>query len=141
MAGKIRMHTAAIPKDNIATKKITISARSITPAVIVNGNEWRSWRRSDLPPDQALVLNIAILGFDLTSKVKKGENTGRTLKHEFVVLGYRSVGMQATQAGHFNVNNIALPTTSINSTRTALATWVSTAKDQAPLQDTGGWLN
>lgn len=140
-----------------------------TPAVIVNGNEWRSWRRSDLPSakttktgqlninveqdqltaqfqanvprNQALILNIAILGFDLTSKVKKGENTGRTLKHEFVVLGYRSVGMQATQAGHFNVNNIALPTTSINSTRTALATWVSTAKDQAPLQDTGGWLN
>jgi len=87
-----------------------------TPAVVFNGSEWPSWRRSDLPDlkkpkagqlnidikqdqltaqyqtklprNQSLVLNIAILGFDLTSKVKKGENKGRTLKHEFVVLGY-----------------------------------------------------
>ena len=140
-----------------------------TPAVVFNGSEWRSWRRSDLPDlkkpkagqlnidikqdqltaqyqtklprNQSLVLNIAILGFDLTSKVKKGENKGRTLKPEFVVLGYRSVAMQPSQAGSFDANNIALPKTVVNSTRTALATWVSTPKDQTPLQATGGWLN
>ena len=140
-----------------------------TPAVVFNGSEWPSWRRSDLPDlkkpkagqlnidikqdqltaqyqtkllrNQSLVLNIAILGFDLTSKVKKGENKGRTLKPEFVVLGYRSVAMQPSQAGSFDANNIALPKTVVNSTRTALATWVSTPKDQTPLQATGGWLN
>lgn len=139
-----------------------------TPAVIYNGGEWHSWRRSDLPkPEinkvgllhldleqkqltahyqteiplkQNLVLNIAVLGFDLISKVKKGENSGRTLRHDFVVLGYRSVAMPSNGTG-FKANNITLPAISIDSARTALATWVSTAEDQTPLQATGGWLN
>jgi hypothetical protein len=139
-----------------------------TPAVVINGNEWRAWRRDTLPENQhndagklnvkfeddqlsahyeanvplnqSLVLNIAILGFDLTSKVKKGENSGRTLKHEFVVLGYRAIAMQPSQTG-FNAHNVTLPTTSVNSAQKALATWVSTPKNPAPLQATGGWLN
>jgi hypothetical protein len=147
----------------------TDNIRSVyTPAVVINGNEWRAWRRdilpknqnsnagklkieleknqlsaryqADIPLNQSLVLNIAILGFDLTSKVNKGENSGRTLKHEFVVLAYRAIAMQPSQAG-FNTNNVILPSTSVNSRQTALATWVSTPKNPTPLQATGGWLN
>lgn len=139
-----------------------------TPAVIYNGQEWRAWRRDDLstpetnkagqlnidlakkqlsaqyqsqlPSNQSLVLNIAVLGFDLISKVKQGENSGRTLHHDFVVLGYRSVAMQPGETG-FTVDNISLPIASVVAKRKALATWVSTSTDQTPLQATGGWLN
>ena len=147
----------------------TNNIRSVyTPAVVVNGNEWRRWRRNTLPEkqqtnagklsielvekqlsahyqanvalNQSLVLNIAILGFDLTSNVIKGENSGRTLKHEFVVLGYRAVAMQPSKTG-FNAHDVTLPLISTQSAQTALATWISTPKSPAPLQATGGWLN
>jgi len=144
--------------------------RSIyTPGVIVNGQEWRAWRRSVLPEhhaenagklsikvdvnkqlsaeyqadiakNQTLVLNIALLGFDLTSKVQKGENTGRTLQHDFVVLGYRTVAMQPNTKG-FYTHSVELPAISTDSPQTAIATWVNTPKNPSPIQATGGWLN
>ena len=90
--------------------------------------------------NQSLVLNIAILGFDLTSNIIKGENSGRTLKHEFVVLGYRAVAMQPSKTGS-NAHDVALPLISTQSAQIALATWINTPKSPAPLQATGGWLN
>ena len=33
-----------------------------------------------------LALNVALLGNDLESDVKRGENSGRKLRHDFVVL-------------------------------------------------------
>lgn len=139
-----------------------------TPGVVVNGHEWRSWRRRDLPTvdtnnagqlnvnidqnqlsahyqadiprNQTLVLNIALLGFDLTSKVKKGENIGRMFKHDFVVLGYRTIAMQPNPHG-FIADAVELPTTLIHSQRSAIVTWVNTPTDPSPLQATGGWLN
>jgi hypothetical protein len=143
--------------------------RSIyTPGVVVNGQEWRLWRRStlptvdtrgagqlnvninqnqlsaqyqaDIPRNQTLVLNIALLGFDLTSKVKKGENVGRTFEHDFVVIGYRTIAMQPNSQG-FIADAVTFPTTSIASQRTAIATWVNTPSNPTPLQATGGWLN
>jgi hypothetical protein len=96
--------------------------------------------QTDIARNQTLVLNIAVLGFGLISTVNAGENSGLTLNHEFVVLGYRSVAMQPNKVGFFT-NDIALPPISVGSTQTALATWVSTPKDQTPIQATGGWLN
>jgi hypothetical protein len=143
--------------------------RSIyTPGVLINGQEWRAWRRSDLPEDQAnnagklsisiddgklsaeyqtdipisqtMVLNIALLGFDLKSNVQKGENTGRTLQHDFVVLGYRTVAMQPNTKG-FYTHSTELPAILSRKHATGIAAWINSPRKPQPLQATGGWLN
>ena len=81
-----------------------------------------------------------LVGFDLTSKVKKGENIGRMFKHDFVVLGYRTIAMQPNRHG-FIADAVELPTTLIHSQRSAIVTWVNTPTAPSPLQATGGWLN
>jgi len=168
LVGKIRLPAHVMPKDNINTSRQTKLDRFTTPAMPINGQEWCAWHRDDistersdnagqlnvtmehntlsaryqtsLPKNQTLVLNIAILGFDLTSHINKGENNGRTLAHDFVVLGYRTVAMQPGHTG-FNINATALSETALDSKRTAIATWVNTFKNPAPIQATGGWLN
>jgi hypothetical protein len=139
-----------------------------TPGFLLNGNEWRSFfglrhlsledgkdtgnlivkvdqqnihatyqpagRKIDVP-----VLNIAILGFELVSKVKSGENHGKQLKHDFTVLGSFTVPMSA-EADMYSVTT-QLPGTSIHAPQTAIATWISEQGDQTPIQATGGWLS
>lgn len=131
-----------------------------TPGFVLNGQELRSWYRQ--PPqfpdepapvlqlevgpqgvtaklDQAarepLRLNLALLGFDIKTQIKAGENGGRRLDQEFVVLGfdsYRSSDGQwqakiPSPGGH-------------QAGRYALVAWVSPTNNQRPIQATGGWL-
>lgn len=140
-----------------------------TPAVFLNGKEWRDWYRErdprprpspppgDLvlrldhqelqasfrPPPEAvneggLDLYVALLGFGLHTHVQAGENRGRTLHHDFVVLGYRHVWMTA-DGGHYTAN-MTLPAPSNRAPRLAVAAWVSRRGEPAPLQAVGGWL-
>ena len=141
-----------------------------TPGMVLNGVEWTSWRRhsnsnltshkstgkltielnndtldaryqatSDQTTD--LVLNIAILGFDLESNINAGENHGKTFHHDFVVLGYHRVAMRLSDDGLYTVATTDLPQTHITADKTALAVWINDSADLAPLQATGGWLN
>ena len=140
-----------------------------TPGVLFNGQEWRSWRQDNWPEpaqkgagqlsihveddtlsanyqtqiakSQSLILNIAILGFDLTSEIDAGENHGKKLKHDFVVLGYRTAALQPNETGFSTQQNITLPTVTTTSERYAIATWVNTFNDPKPIQATGGWLD
>lgn len=138
-----------------------------TPALVLNGREWRRWLRgAGLPPigsdrvgslaleiendaimatfspttalSQALELHLAVLGFDLTTKVRAGENSGATLKHDFAVLGYRRVDL-ARHATGYSVSS-QLPEPHLTAARMALAAWVSGVDDPRPLQAVGGWL-
>jgi len=84
-------------------------------------------------------LNIAILGFDLSTAIKAGENQGRHLQHDFVVLGQRSVRLPRLPHG-YSIKQTELPKTSIAAKRTAIAAWVSSESNLSPLQATGGWL-
>jgi hypothetical protein len=84
-----------------------------TPGIVVNSQEWRGWfnGRRDLPEnntqpgvlhvsldgntlnvnfaqDRRLILNFALLGMGLETQVKAGENHGKKLKHDFVVLSH-----------------------------------------------------
>lgn len=138
-----------------------------TPTIIVAGQEWRRrpWRNfPDLPvtdvgslsltlvsdtvnaqfdtsmsKHQTLVLNIALLAFDLKSQIQAGDNKGKTLTHDFVVVGYRTVAMQPKRTG-FSAKNIAFPTTIVNSSRMALVAWTSRYDDPSPMQAVGGYL-
>jgi hypothetical protein len=84
--------------------------------------------------------HAAWLGFDLTSDVKAGENRGRKLQHDFVVLAL------AKAAAHRdgNVFQAVLSANSKLSTapkRRGFAAWVTTSNGLQPLQAVGGWLS
>ena len=137
------------------------------PGFVYNGREWHGWflRRFidfpvgtepgvltlDIKDDRAtarfspphinhenLGANVAILGFDLSSKVSAGENRGRELPHDFIVLGITSTQIRPDQRGY--EAEITIPETTVDAPQYAIVSWVSGDRGQAPLQATGGWL-
>ena len=139
-----------------------------TPGFLVKGEEWRGWFRLptlnlDQPPaagvitldigadgtrvdasydaksPQPLELHMALLGFDLQTEVRAGENDGRVLHHDFVVLGYQRTAMQGGDSRHTATSSLPAPSTP--SPRRALAAWVTRHGHPAPLQAAGGWLH
>lgn len=133
-----------------------------TPEFFVDGREWRRWFRKPLPDpvtdsvgtltvrldknrleaqffpirreDTRLVLHIARLGMQLNSRVGAGENAGRILHHDFVVLQYIQLG-----SSHLRWST-TLPSLTISATRQALVAWVSRPADPRPLQAVGGYI-
>ena len=81
-----------------------------------------------------LQLTVAILGMDLETSVERGENRGRTLHHDFVVLA------QASFSSSDNRWQADLPVSAINAPQYALAAWISSPTSLTPLQATGGFL-
>jgi len=136
------------------------SSTVYTPGFFANGREWRGWtfglgpRRSDRQPGRLvatvdagaiqagfpaagkpLELHVALLGFGLETAVERGENRGRRLPQEFVVLAH---SVHASDTGQWQVE---LPRAGPDQAqRYAIALWVSTPDNPAPLQATGGWL-
>jgi hypothetical protein len=141
-----------------------------TPGLMANGEEWRGWFRSRVlntehapdagvlglevregeldarfqpaPPSPAgdLFLNVATLGFGLTTQVGAGENAGRSLQHEFVVVGFRRLPMEVGADGVHRARG-SLPQSRVSAPRYGVAAWVSRHGSQAPLQATGGLLS
>ncbi|UCC55420.1 MAG: DUF1223 domain-containing protein [Gammaproteobacteria bacterium] len=135
-------------------------ARTVyTPGMFVNGREWRGWiyrfrprasgrapgvlsariengqLQASFPADGAeLELHVAVLGFDIATRVKHGENRKRTLQQEFVALAH---SVHHSPNGRWSV---PLPDTTQPAGRYGIALWVSAADNPMPLQATGGWL-
>ena len=86
-------------------------------------------------PGQAIA-HIALLGFGVTSDVARGENAGRKLTHDFVVLAHHQSPLQGSSPrAEFK------PDESTGGPHSrALAAWVSVGSDPTPIQATGGWL-
>jgi hypothetical protein len=135
-----------------------------TPGFVVNGNEWRSWFGGNAVPTTSskigilrvslgaagklsasyipetsqphgLALNVAMLGNDLESDVKRGENSGRKLRHDFVVLDLIKIDMTNESNGW--TGSVVLPMRS-GDKPSALAAWLT--ENETPIQATGGWL-
>jgi hypothetical protein len=85
-----------------------------------------------------LALNVALLGNDLESDVKRGENSGRKLRHDFVVL--QLVKTDLIASGDRWIGSISIPKQNAEKPR-AFAAWVSEEDVDSPIQATGGWLN
>lgn len=82
-------------------------------------------------------VHLAILGFGLATEVRGGENRGRMLEENFVVLGYRSSAPSSSSAEW----DLALPEVVPAQTgRRAIVAWVSVDADPTPRQAVGGWL-
>ena len=76
-------------------------------------------------------LHVATLGFDLNTKVIAGENNGRNLRQDFVVLALANEKMSNGKA------EIHLAS---GSRAGAIAAWISEANHLEPIQAVGGWL-
>lgn len=138
-----------------------------TPGFVVNGKEWHGWFGGAATPTtsvkvgvldvslgddgkltatfvpkatqpRALVLNVALLGNDLESDVKRGENSGRKLRHDFVVLQLAKSDM-VVSAGSWS-GSLSFPKEGGVEKPSALAAWVTAGEIDPPLQATGGWL-
>ena len=134
-----------------------------TPSFVVNGKEWRDWFGGNAMPitstkvgvlrvsvgddgkvsatfapdamqARPLALNVALLGNDLESDVKRGENSGRKLRHDFVVL--QLVKTELIASGDRWIGSISIPKQNAEKPR-ALAAWVSEEDVDPPIQATG----
>ncbi|HEX8899153.1 MAG TPA: DUF1223 domain-containing protein [Chthoniobacterales bacterium] len=133
-----------------------------TPAFVLDGKEWQYGKLPEAAAETPGVLKITVngdrvsaafkaspgsagrydlhvarLGFSLTTDVTAGENSGRKMSHDFVVLGLTNETMKA------GTKELQLPATSTKSTvdpRTAIAAWVTTTGQLEPVQAVGGWL-
>ncbi len=139
-----------------------------TPGFVLNGAEWREWPggRHGLEPSgvKAGVLKVnstdtnhwqvsfapatasggdyevhaALLAGGLISEVKRGENRGRKLTHDFAVLTFLSAPL--IRNGDRAQGEFVLPAQKNVTGSLALAVWVTRAGSMEPLQATGGWL-
>jgi hypothetical protein len=138
-----------------------------TPGFVVNGKEWRAWFGGNGMPTtstkvgvlrvslgdggklsatfvpeitqpRTLTLNVALLGNNLESDVKHGENSGRKLRHDFVVLQLGKSDM--THQGNLWTGTVLLSSNIGTDKATALAVWVNAGETAPPIQATGGWL-
>jgi len=85
---------------------------------------------------QTYTINIALLGFNVLSDVKRGENGGRQLRHDFVVLDFKTTLMKSGpsyQSGPIELKS------STDDPPGAVVAWVSKA-DGSIIQMAGGWL-
>ena len=131
-----------------------------TPGIVVNGKEWRGWTRGNKFPKgnenagilsftadnqnvkvsytraaRDIVLNVTLLGIDIETDIKRGENRNRVLNQEFVALSHRTY---PASTGNWK---IPLPReASKHAKRYAIAIWVSRANDISPIQATGYWI-
>ena len=126
-----------------------------TPGFVVNGKEWQGWFGGNVTPPSstkvgvlrvslgadrkitatfvpvkteagALSLNVALVGNDLQSDVKRGENTGRKLRHDFVVLQLMKGDM--TNQGSLWTGTVLLPSNAEPDKATAFAAWFNRAR-------------
>lgn len=136
------------------------SIRSVyTPGFTVNGKEWRGWFRGNsfsTEIQQAKNLtatlvsntltvnynnqgiykfNAVLLASDQLTKIERGENAGKDVTEDFIVIDYmEAIGNSAK----WEISQEQLKTSSRE--RLAIAVWVSSVDSLSPLQATGGWL-
>ncbi|MBX2848523.1 MAG: DUF1223 domain-containing protein [Acidiferrobacterales bacterium] len=112
-------------------KNVGVFSLTINDSGTFNAN-FDATSTGDLPSQ----INIALLGLDLSSDVKRGENKGKILHHDFVVLGISTI-----TSAHPNQWSGRLPKPSIEAPQYAIAAWVTHGQSLQPIQAVGGLLN
>ncbi|MEZ5530012.1 MAG: DUF1223 domain-containing protein [Porticoccaceae bacterium] len=101
-------------------------------------------RYSDTLPGE-LTLNVAVLSMDEKTDVRRGENKGKALHHDFVARTLQQQGPAKATRSREDKTAIARITWKGNlkldhCEHCAIAAWVSHKNKQAPVQATGGYL-
>ncbi len=128
-----------------------------TPGWVVGGKEWRGFFSSaslpeynptptsplsiqlearhlivDYPKNQPLQAHMVVLGFDLTTHIQAGENQGKELQHDFVVLEYQQ-RVSGNGKWGFRLHQ-GYPG------NTAIAVWLTQPDGTQIIQTVAGWL-
>ena len=99
-----------------------------TPGFLLNGQEWRSffgfrklatksnekvgtlslkindmdvettYKPSANMMNKTLILNVVVLGFEIKTHMKSGENRNKGFNHDFTVLGYKTIPLYKNQS-------------------------------------------
>jgi hypothetical protein len=138
-----------------------------TPAVVLNGREQRGWSGASFSqPNEKQIgvlaastpdgksfsvefrpekgsgadweAHLALLGSGISTQVRAGENSGRNLQHDFVLLDLQSAAMKS-DSGTERARLTSSESTS-STGRKAIAVWVTARGKLVPVQATGGWL-
>jgi hypothetical protein len=132
-----------------------------TPGFVLNGAEWRGRDLEAIPspgadggklvatlaedgsvqityspstkPTKGWQAHAALLGFGLSSEVKAGENSGRRLVHDFVVLSLQTSEM----SGDTPRATMRLPARNVKLGQSAFAVWITETGKLEPLQAAG----
>jgi hypothetical protein len=145
------------------------SSSVYTPGFVLNGREWSGWHGENdlrLPLGQSVgtlaanskdgrqwllrfepsVQNLsgidchaALLGFDMTSDVKAGENRGRNLQHDFTVLTIAETPAVRSDKAFEGTVSLSVPAR-FHPKRLAFAAWVARHNELRPLQAVGAWV-
>ncbi len=142
------------------------SSSVYTPQFVRNGEDWAGWSRggqltrtnntnagvlSATTTDEKTFsifyrtdaridfeAHLALLGCGITRKIGGGENNGRQLQHDFVVLHQQSQVLR-NDAGTL-IATITTDSSNNDIPQKAVAIWITRERQLAPLQATGGWL-
>jgi hypothetical protein len=140
------------------------SSSVYTPAFVLDGREWQpaglpsaareapgvlriavenadtvraTFHPASANAQQDVVIHVAQLGFEINSHVKTGENNGRKLQHDFVVLSLASEQLRnESSEAVLHFNNSKLP----GNAPGAVAAWITENGRAEPIQAVGGWL-
>jgi len=130
-----------------------------TPGFMLNGNEWRGWFNGNSLPKSSTktgnlivsltgedilatysqmkagdILNIAVLGFGFNTYIKKGENSRKQLRQEFVVLSHKEID----PIGERWLSDWQIPNTQAK--QYAIVAWVSSENSLTVKQAVGGFI-
>lgn len=132
-----------------------------TPQFVIDSQEWRGWFEGKSMPttttqksgilkvsinnntatidysktNKTYIVHSALLGFGLTSNIQSGENGGKILQHDFIVLKHKS---ESFKNGHAISNKL---NSTVPTKRLAYVVWLSETNSETIIQATGGWLN
>ena len=141
------------------------SSTVYTPGFVLDGREWRGRDIGAIPTSAGNVgilsvrvreggeiavafqpaangaihwqADVALLKSGLATDVKAGENTGRTLPHDFVVLAHESAAMSASGVEVRATLKLPLPR---DRALSEVAVWITEAGKTEPVQAAGGAL-
>ncbi len=103
---------------------------------LLDGNQFKAefMATNSKATKQVRQLTIAVLGVGLQTDIKRGENRGKTLNHDFVVLDITTLSSNDSQwSGQ-------LPKATIEAPRYAIAAWITEGASLKPVQAVGGYL-
>jgi hypothetical protein len=137
------VYTPALVLDGVAQRDVALPPppnTAETPGVLkitINGERVMAAFKPATSEGRSYEFHLARLGFALGADVTAGENNGRKLVHDFVVLGLTNETMRS------GTKELKLPAESPKpaaGSRSAIAAWVTQAGQLEPIQAVGGWL-
>ncbi len=141
-----------------------------TPGFVLNGKEWRGFFSGDSLPKRMdrevgvlqiqiqednqyrfqftptklnqknYVAHMALLGSGFKIQVERGENRGKLLEHDFVVVDFKEESLKLNDSDDLIHTFILTPNTELKPARYAVVAWVTESNGFEPIQAAGGYL-